>query len=118
MRTRLSTVLALLVSVPGASPLAAQSGRYIGPIIDVHLHGGLISEWGVEPPVGICAPFSHFRTRDAAQPYDEFFREQYLKGPPCPDPVWSPTSDAEVMRQDDRSHGSAQHHRCGEQLTR
>lgn len=90
-------VLLFLGLVPRA--VQAQSGTYSGPIIDVHLHGGSVSEWGVEPPVGICAPFSHFRTRDPAQPYEEFFREQYLKGPPCPDPVWSPDSDAEVIRQ-------------------
>ena len=45
MRSRLSTVLALLAIGPGASPLTAQGGvqasnAYTGPIIDMHLHAG------------------------------------------------------------------------------
>lgn len=97
-RTLAAPLMLLSLALPPAM-VDAQSVTYSGPIIDVHLHGGSISEWGVEPPVGICAPFSHFRTRDPAQPYREFFGERYLKGPPCPEPVWSPESDAEVIRQ-------------------
>jgi uncharacterized protein len=51
------------------------------------------------PPVTICAPFEHYPTRDPTQPYAEFFSEQYLKGPPCAEPIWSPETDGEVMRQ-------------------
>lgn len=97
-RTTLAVLLLLFLALPpGTAP--AEGGAYTGPIIDMHLHGGSVSEWGVEPPVGICAPFAHFPARDPAQPYEEFFREQYLKGPSCPDPVWSPESNAEVMQQ-------------------
>lgn len=73
--------------------------KYTGPIIDMHLHGGKLSDWGVEPPVGICAPFDYFATRDPNQPHKEFFVKKYLKGPPCPDPIWSPETDEEVVRQ-------------------
>lgn len=58
MRNRLSTVFALLMIVPGASPLAlaaqggaaAQaSGPYTGPIIDMHLHGYADSQFPARP---------------------------------------------------------------------
>lgn len=54
MRSRLSTVLALLLSVPGVSPLAAQggveaSGAYTGPIIDMHLHAYGDAEFPARP---------------------------------------------------------------------
>ena len=79
-----------------ASVVAAQDR---GPIIDMHLHASALSEWNVSPPVGICAPFEHYRVRDPAKPYAAWFEEFYLKGPPCAEPVWSPTTDEEVMRQ-------------------
>jgi uncharacterized protein len=79
-----------------ASAVAAQEPL---PIIDMHLHTPAISGWGVEPPVGICAPFEYLRVRDPTQPYADFFEELYLKGPPCAEPVWSPLTDEEVKRQ-------------------
>jgi hypothetical protein len=65
--TRMLAVLVLLSLGLAPGPARAPSSPYSGPIIEVHLHGGTVSEWGVEPPVGICAPFAHFRTWDPAQ---------------------------------------------------
>jgi uncharacterized protein len=87
---------AAILTLVCASAAAAQDHL---PIIDMHLHAQAISDWGVEPPVGICAPFDYFRVRDPAQPYASFFEEFYLKGPPCSDPVWSPSTDEAIMRQ-------------------
>jgi uncharacterized protein len=85
-----------ILIVTCASAVTAQDNL---PIIDMHLHAQAISDWGVTPPVAICAPFEYLRVRDPAQPYTAFFEEMYLKGPPCLDPLWSPDTDETVMRQ-------------------
>lgn len=70
------------------------------PILDVHLHAQPISNWGVPAPVAICAPFNEWHAWDPAeQAWDDFFDEVYLAGKACDDPVWSPETDGEVMRQ-------------------
>lgn len=92
-------ILIIAVIIPVEKTIAQDTVRYTGPIIDMHLHGGKLSDWGVEPPIGICAPFEHFATRDPHQPHEDFFRVKYLKGPPCADPIWSPESDEEVVQQ-------------------
>lgn len=79
-----------------AAPLHAQEQQPL-PIIDMHLHAMAADAQG-PPPVGICAPFDPFPAWDPAQPYDAAFMAM-LKQPPCDDPVWSPETDEEVMRQ-------------------
>lgn len=70
------------------------------PILDVHLHAQSVSEWGESIPMAICAPFEEFRAWDPAQrSYDAFFSGVYLGGRACDEPVWSPLTDEEVMRQ-------------------
>ena len=70
------------------------------PILDVHLHASPVSESGEAAPIAICAPFAEWQTWDPAQrSYDDFFSEVYLQGKACDDPVWSPETDEEVMRQ-------------------
>ena len=67
------------------------------PIIDMHLHAIAADEEG-PPPVAICSPIDPFPTWDPAQPYSTTFMKM-VKQPPCPDPVWSPKTDEELMTQ-------------------
>jgi uncharacterized protein len=88
--------LHLLLLIMLAWPLHAQAQRPL-PVIDVHLHAHAANSQG-PPPVGICAPFPEFPAWDPAQPYGDSFGAM-LKDPPCPDPVWSPLTDDELMQQ-------------------
>lgn len=70
------------------------------PILDMHLHASPVSETGEAAPIAICAPFAEWQAWDPdQQSYDDFFGEVYLQGNGCDDPVWSPETDEEVMRQ-------------------
>ncbi len=68
------------------------------PILDVHLHADPLGEWSES---AICAPFDQWPAWDPKQhpSYEAFFSEMYLQGRACDDPVWSPGTDEEVMRQ-------------------
>lgn len=73
---------------------------YTGPIIDMHLHAMPLSEWPVEPPVAVCAPFERYPAWDPArESWEAHFTGSYLKDPPCQDPLWSPETDGELMRR-------------------
>lgn len=70
------------------------------PILDVHLHAESVSGWSESGPVAICAPFDEWHGWDPArQSYEAFFSEVYLEGRACDEPLWSPETDEEVMRQ-------------------
>src|SRR5688572_6690362 len=75
-------------------PLAAQQRE---PIIDVHMHA-LAADAQGQPPLGMCAPFPEYPAWDPATPYGDLFIAK-LKKPACADPVWSPTTDDELMNQ-------------------
>jgi hypothetical protein len=75
-------------------PLAAQQRE---PIIDVHMHA-LAADAQGPPPLGMCTPFPQFPAWDPATPYGDQFIGQ-LKTPACADPIWSPTTDDELMNQ-------------------
>lgn len=64
------------------------------PVIDVHLHALPVDNQG-PPPVAMCTPFP-FPVWDQAAPYGEVFMG-LQKNPPCDDPVWSPTTDSELL---------------------
>ena len=65
------------------------------PIIDMHLHASPADANG-PPPLGLCLPLtSHLSPLD---PGRDSFRLT-SDDPPCPDPVWSPLTDREVMEQ-------------------
>jgi predicted TIM-barrel fold metal-dependent hydrolase len=75
----------------GAQPLPP-------PIIDMHLHAVPADSQG-PPPLGLCPgqvdtlpPFA------SGQPWPQTFMA-HLKKPPCAAPVWSPTSDREIMER-------------------
>lgn len=86
---RVSVLLVCLLCV------AANSQERL-PIIDVHMHA-LPADHQGPPPVAMCTPFPD-PVWDPAIPYGELFMGM-LKDPPCDDPVWSPTSDAELQSQ-------------------
>ena len=67
------------------------------PVIDVHLHALPFAMQG-PPPLGVCTPFPAMPRWDQRRPYAESWFEGY-KNPPCDDPVWSPTSDEELLQR-------------------
>lgn len=66
------------------------------PVFDVHLHA-LAADHQGPPPLAMCTPID-FPAWDPAKPYGETFMDM-LKNPKCSDPVWSPESDEELLRQ-------------------
>jgi predicted TIM-barrel fold metal-dependent hydrolase len=75
-------------------PLAAQQRE---PMIDVHMHALAANSQG-PPPVAMCTPAPDFAAWDPVTPLIELFMENFKK-PACADPIWSPTSDDELMKQ-------------------
>jgi uncharacterized protein len=73
-------------------PLPAQQRL---PIIDMHLHALAADEQG-PPPLAMCTPIGTSPAWDPLAPFGEVFLQRF-KDPPCDDPVWSPTTDEEVM---------------------
>lgn len=91
MRTLvLLPVLLLSIAVSAAS-------QERPPILDMHLHA-LPADAQGPPPLGMCTPIDPMPVWDPAQSYAAVFLALF-KDPPCPDPVWSPTTDEEVMTQ-------------------
>jgi hypothetical protein len=67
------------------------------PIIDVHMHA-LAADAQGPPPLAMCTPSPESVVWDPATPYRDLFVGR-LKKPACADPIWSPTTDDEVMKQ-------------------
>ncbi len=89
---RVLATLAICATLP-VSILAQQRE----PILDVHMHA-LAADAQGPPPLAICTPLPEYPAWDPAKPYrDEFLAK--LKKPPCADPIWSPTTDVELMNQ-------------------
>jgi predicted TIM-barrel fold metal-dependent hydrolase len=80
-----------------ASLLMRPAAQQREPIIDVHLHA-LAADAQGPPPLGMCTPFPEYTAWDPATPYGASFLAK-LKKPACADPVWSPATDDEVMKQ-------------------
>lgn len=74
-----------------------QAAKPREPIIDVHVHALAADEQG-PPPLAMCTPIAEMPTWDMTRPVFENFLEPFKK-PACKDPVWSPTTDEEVMRR-------------------
>jgi hypothetical protein len=79
-----------LVPVPGQAqqPL---------PIIDMHMHALSADEQG-PPPLAMCTSAPEYPAWDPATPFGDLFIAE-SKTPACADPIWSPTTDDEVMNQ-------------------
>lgn len=65
------------------------------PVLDMHLHAAVADAQG-PPPVGICTPIGVFPTATPPKPYGATFLD-FLKSPPCADPMWSPETDEALM---------------------
>jgi hypothetical protein len=89
---RVLAVVAAFVNL--VIPLAAQQRE---PIIDVHMHA-LPADAQGPPPLGMCTPFPEYSAWDPVTPYGDLFIAK-LKKPACADPIWSPTTDDELMNQ-------------------
>ncbi|MEX2374026.1 MAG: amidohydrolase family protein [Dehalococcoidia bacterium] len=70
-------------------------GQERSPIIDMHLHAVSATSQG-PPPLGMCTHPEVALSWDPAIPYGSFFLE-FMRNPPCDDPVWSPRTDEELM---------------------
>jgi predicted TIM-barrel fold metal-dependent hydrolase len=86
-----AAILCLFLA-PLAASTAAQKRL---PILDVHLHAVAANQQG-PPPVAMCTPVAPFLAWDPSRPYLETFVAR-SKNPRCPDPVWSPKTDTELM---------------------
>jgi predicted TIM-barrel fold metal-dependent hydrolase len=83
-------VLALLV------PLSIARAQSREPVIDMHLHARAADYTGPNPPP-MCTPFPMMPRWDASLPEDSALT--FNKMPPCANPVFAATTDAQVMRE-------------------
>jgi len=75
----------------------SRAEQQVLPVIDMHLHAMAADGQG-PPPLGFCSPPAAFPTATPPKPYGAAFME-FFKNPPCADPMWSPESDEDLMRQ-------------------
>lgn len=66
------------------------------PILDMHMHAAPTDALG-PPPRATCTPMP-IPAWDPARPYPEAWEELH-KNPRCADPIWSPTTDEEMLSQ-------------------
>ena len=88
------TRLIFIVAAILVSPLALSAERL--PIIDMHMHAFPADAQG-PPPLAMCVP-TEMPVWDPAMPYGAVFM-QMVKQPNCDDPIWSPSSDEELLQQ-------------------
>jgi predicted TIM-barrel fold metal-dependent hydrolase len=86
---------ALAVIIVWGTLAASAAAQQPEPIIDVHMHAFSADAMG-PPPLAMCTPFAGSVVWDPATPYQEVFGAKFKK-PACADPIWSPTTDEEVM---------------------
>lgn len=91
MHTREVIVITTLVLTPFAATAQQAAGRR-PPIIDVHLHA-LPADWFGPPPQRVCTGDVTFPGRD---PLDSAVLARLHA---CSAPLWSPTSDEELMKR-------------------
>src|SRR5262245_7294503 len=85
-----------VLCVPAGAQTKAQKQRPL--IIDMHLHAVAADAAG-PPPVALCVPIlAQLPDGDPRKPWKEKM-EAMLKNPPCPNPVWSPSSDEDLIKQ-------------------
>jgi hypothetical protein len=83
------TKLVILLCTLVLSDMQMQAQKRM-PIINMHLHARTADYYG-PPPLPMCAPVERMPLWDAGA---------YLeKLPPCKNPIWSPKTDEELMRQ-------------------
>jgi predicted TIM-barrel fold metal-dependent hydrolase len=90
----MGALAAVIVAATLLIPTAAQQRE---PILDVHMHALAADSQG-PPPLAMCTPVPEYPAWDRATPYGDLFLARSKK-PACADPIWSPTTDDEVMNQ-------------------
>lgn len=89
---RLAQAVVLAFSIFAALPAQARD-----PIIDMHMHAPTADGQG-PPPLAMCTPIDPMPGWDQATPWAEAL-VAFHKNPTCKDPIWSPTTDDEIMRK-------------------
>jgi len=67
------------------------------PILDVHLHALRAVDQG-PPPLAVCVPTTAYPAVESGATWGQTFLAAN-KNPTCPDPIWSPTTDEELMER-------------------
>lgn len=67
------------------------------PVIDMHLHANNPAMQG-PPPQAMCTPIAVMPPWDTRGDWPSVFAN-LSKNPPCPDPIWSPTTEEEYQRR-------------------
>lgn len=67
------------------------------PVIDMHVHALAADDQG-PPPMAMCTPMNPMPTWDMSKPLMQNFIAPF-KQPACADPIWSPVTDAELMKR-------------------
>ena len=93
-RTRCARAWSPLLAAVAAL-VAATSAR--GQVIDVHLHA-LSADAQGPPPLGLCPHPPELPHAESGSAWGPGFLE-WQKNPSCDDPVWSPETDEELLRQ-------------------
>jgi hypothetical protein len=99
MLARATTVLSIAavsiaITPVGSTALLAQARP---PVIDVHMHALAANAQG-PPPLGMCTPMNPFPTWDQRLSYTNSLQTVFKK-PSCPNPVWSPSTDEDLIAQ-------------------
>jgi predicted TIM-barrel fold metal-dependent hydrolase len=85
----------LTALLAATSPIRAQDVP--PPIVDMHLHSLHAADQG-PPPLAMCAPIENIPPLDPREEWGTI-RMRRLKDPPCANPIWSPTTDDELMER-------------------
>lgn len=81
---------------PPERPMQPRSAEERLPIIDMHLHTGIV---GGEPSMGLCVPWvTQFPAWDSKRPWQDVWLET-MTNPPCSDPIWSPKGKDAIMKE-------------------
>ena len=89
------TIACSSTPAPGVTPArtgTAPAARRL-PILDMHMHARTAAHYGT-PPIPICAPVERMPRWDQRKPMWEDGSP-----PPCAKPLWSPTTDADLLAQ-------------------
>ena len=80
----------------------AQIENSIPPIIDMHLHA-LPTNFMGQAPLAFCLPTVQWPVKEYNVPYKDTFvrweKDPKTVDPDCDNPIWSPTSDEEIMEK-------------------
>ncbi len=94
--SRYVSVLGIAATLVAMHTVAPAQQRPL-PVIDVHLHAALAESQG-PPPLGVCVNGAGFPVWDPQRPWPDTFMA-VLKKPLCPDPVWSPMTNDQLLQQ-------------------